>query len=223
MRKFPKKSIADGGNVDVKYAVATGDLEYTSTGTVSKDKTVNGAGLSVRIDQGGKPTEYAAGLSMLGGSEAVYNVEGKGYEAFRAYVSLSFDNGQDAEGAVSFEVYVDDEKTARYRSGVMTHATKNLALDVDIKGAKIVKLVTKTEDSSVDNSKNIGNWCDTKFVSSNVAVKSAKLKEKDFYYADGTKHSRGKVKGLEGEWKERSRKHRYVMIFDKSLKLLWEK
>lgn len=111
-------------NVDVKYAVATGDLEYTSTGTVSKDKTVNGAGLSVRIDQGGKPTEYAAGLSMLGGSEAVYNVEGKGYEAFRAYVSLSFDNGQDAEGAVSFEVYVDDEKTPRYRSGVMTHATR---------------------------------------------------------------------------------------------------
>ena len=136
-------------NVDVKYAVATGNLEYTSTGTVSKDKTVNGAGLSVRIDQGGKPTEYAAGLSMLGGSEAVYNVEGKGYEAFRAYVSLSFDNGQDAEGAVSFEVYVDDEKTPRYRSGVMTHATKNLALDVDIKGAKTVKLVTKTEDSRI--------------------------------------------------------------------------
>ena len=47
--------------------------------------------------------------------------------------ALSFDNGQDAEGAVSFEVYVDDEKTPRYRSGVMTHATKNLALDVDIK------------------------------------------------------------------------------------------
>ncbi len=62
----------------------------------------------------------------------------------------------------------------------MTHATKNLALDVDIKGAKTIKLVTKTEDSSVDNSKNIGNWCDTKFVSSNVAVKSAKLKEKRF-------------------------------------------
>jgi len=47
--------------------------------------------------------------------------------------------------------------------------------------------------------------------------------KKDFYYADGTKHSRGKVKGLEGEWKERSRKHRYVMVFDKSLKLLWKK
>ncbi len=46
--------------------------------------------------------------------------------------------------------------------------------------------------------------------------------KKDFYYADGTKHSRGKIKGAEGEWKERSRKHRYVMVFDKSLKLLWD-
>ena len=45
--------------------------------------------------------------------------------------------------------------------------------------------------------------------------------KKDFYYADGTKHSRGKVKGAEGEWKDRSRKHRYVMIFDKNLDLLW--
>ena len=46
--------------------------------------------------------------------------------------------------------------------------------------------------------------------------------KKDFYYSDGTKHSRGRVKGSEGEWKERSRKHRYVMIFDKSLKLAWK-
>jgi hypothetical protein len=49
--------------------------------------------------------------------------------------------------------------------------------------------------------------------------------KKDFYYVDGTKHSRGKVKGAEGEWKERSRKHRYLMIFDEELekKLKWEK
>jgi hypothetical protein len=48
--------------------------------------------------------------------------------------------------------------------------------------------------------------------------------KKDFYYADGTKHSRGSVKGLEGEWRDRSRKHRYMMIFDKELqkKLTWK-
>ena len=38
------------------------------------------------------------------------------------------------------------------------------------------------------------------------------------------KHSRGPIKGLEGEWRERSRKHRYLMIFDKKLKerLTWK-
>jgi len=48
--------------------------------------------------------------------------------------------------------------------------------------------------------------------------------KKDFYYADGTKHSRGKVKGTEGEWKDRSRKHRYLIIYNKELKkrLTWE-
>ena len=48
--------------------------------------------------------------------------------------------------------------------------------------------------------------------------------KKDFYYADGTKHSRGSTKGKDGEWRERSRKHRYLMIFDKNLKkrLTWK-
>ena len=48
--------------------------------------------------------------------------------------------------------------------------------------------------------------------------------KKDFYYTDGTKHSRGSVRGVEGEWKERTRKHRYLMVFDKSLqdKLAWK-
>ena len=47
-------------------------------------------------------------------------------------------------------------------------------------------------------------------------------KKKDFYYSDGTKHSRGKIKGSEGEWKERSRKHRFLLVFDKSLEVLWK-
>jgi len=38
------------------------------------------------------------------------------------------------------------------------------------------------------------------------------------------KHSRGPTKGLEGEWRPRSRKHRYLMIFDNELekRLKWE-
>jgi hypothetical protein len=45
--------------------------------------------------------------------------------------------------------------------------------------------------------------------------------KKDFWFNDGTKHSRGKVAGREGEWRDRSRKHRYLMVFDKSLKVIW--
>jgi hypothetical protein len=48
--------------------------------------------------------------------------------------------------------------------------------------------------------------------------------KKDFYYEDGTKHSRGPMRGIKGEWRERSRKHRYLMVFDKELekKLTWK-
>ena len=35
------------------------------------------------------------------------------------------------------------------------------------------------------------------------------------------KQSRGKTKGVEGEWRPRSRKHRYLMVFDKSLNVRW--
>jgi hypothetical protein len=48
--------------------------------------------------------------------------------------------------------------------------------------------------------------------------------KKDFYYSDGTKHSRGSISGIDGEWRSRSRKHRYLMVFEKELKerLTWK-
>lgn len=52
-------------------------------------------------------------------------------------------------------------------------------------------------------------------------------KKKDFWILqdDGSykKHSRGKTKGVAGEWRDRSRKHRFVMTFDKTLNMLWVK
>jgi len=44
--------------------------------------------------------------------------------------------------------------------------------------------------------------------------------KKDFYI-DGKIQERGKTKGVAGEWRDRPIKHRYVWIFDKSLKLKW--
>ena len=51
--------------------------------------------------------------------------------------------------------------------------------------------------------------------------------KKDFWIKqnDGSfvKHSRGKMSGLNGEWRQRSRKHRYLMVYDKTLKVQWNK
>jgi hypothetical protein len=50
--------------------------------------------------------------------------------------------------------------------------------------------------------------------------------KKDFWILqeDGTykKHQRGKIRGLQGEWRPRSRKHKYLLIFDKRLKCKWK-
>ncbi len=51
--------------------------------------------------------------------------------------------------------------------------------------------------------------------------------KKDFWIEqpNGTykKHSRGKTKGVKGEWRPRSRKHRYLIVFDKKLNVRWKK
>lgn len=44
--------------------------------------------------------------------------------------------------------------------------------------------------------------------------------KKDFW-VNNKRQERGKTKGLEGFWQLRSQKHRYIMIFDKSLSLKW--
>ncbi len=74
--------------------------------------------------------------------------------------------------------------------------------------------------SYADNSHHVG----TIYRACNFKYYGLTDRKKDFYYSDGTKHSRGKVKGAEGEWRERSRKHRYLMVFDKKLqeRLTWK-
>lgn len=50
-------------------------------------------------------------------------------------------------------------------------------------------------------------------------------KKKDFWIEqeDGTyvKHTRGKTVGIKGEWRPRSQKHRYMIVYDKSLTPNW--
>jgi hypothetical protein len=51
-------------------------------------------------------------------------------------------------------------------------------------------------------------------------------KKKDFWVDKGngkfTKLQRGKCKHLKGEWRDKSQKHRYMIVYDKTLKTTWQ-
>ena len=49
--------------------------------------------------------------------------------------------------------------------------------------------------------------------------------KKDFYIKTPNgfvKHSRGKTKGVDGEWRPRTRKHRFLKVFDDKLSVKWK-
>jgi hypothetical protein len=64
------------------------------------------------------------------------------------------------------------------------------------------------------------------YAASNFGYYGLTSPKKDFWISqiDGSyiKHNRGKVKGIDGEWRDRTRKHRFVMIFDDTLKIRWK-
>jgi len=51
--------------------------------------------------------------------------------------------------------------------------------------------------------------------------------KKDFWFksenGEFKKHSRGSVKGFDGEWRPRSRKHRFMIVMDKTLSVVWKR
>jgi hypothetical protein len=61
--------------------------------------------------------------------------------------------------------------------------------------------------------------CNFKYYGESAVKKDFWIKQDDGSYI---KHVRGKMKHLEGEWRPRNRKHRYVLIYDKNLTMKWE-
>lgn len=65
----------------------------------------------------------------------------------------------------------------------------------------------------------------TVYAASNFKYYGLSAPKKDFWIKrpDGSfvKHSRGPVKGIEGEWRHRTRKHRFLLTYDKSLSCKW--
>jgi hypothetical protein len=82
---------------------------------------------------------------------------------------------------------------------------------------ELKRLGIKSVISYADSSRHVGSV----YQAANFTYHGLSPQKNDFFFADGTKLSRGKSKGFEGQWLPRSRKHRYVFMFDKNIKCIW--
>jgi hypothetical protein len=77
---------------------------------------------------------FSRGLGSHANAELVWNIEGK-YRRFQTWVGCNHNNA----ATVTFEVLVDGQK--RWESGVMRHETPAKWVDVDVKGARELKVL----------------------------------------------------------------------------------
>lgn len=91
--------------------------------------------------------------------------------------------------------------------------------------SKTLKLLRKT-----NNVRAVLSYADSDYHSGiiyracNFVYYGLSAPKKDYWFnTDGVwvKHSRGKLKGVIGEWRTRSQKHRYMLIYDKNLVCKW--
>jgi len=94
-----------------------------------------------------------------------------------------------------------------YTSWFVSRAIKRLCKDTE------VRAIISYADSSVGHIGSIYRACN--------ALYCGVTKPKNDFYVNGKIKERGKTKNINGEWKPRPIKHRYVWIYDTTLKLQW--
>ena len=101
----------------------------------------------------------------------------------------------------------------------------NIASWFVARATRLLRRVTKVRAilSYADSAYHVG----TVYQACNFLYYGLTAKKSDFWFKqkDGSykKHARGSVKGKSGEWRPRTRKHRYLLVFDKSLKVRWKR
>ncbi|MDU4937356.1 MAG: NPCBM/NEW2 domain-containing protein [Clostridium sp.] len=121
-----------------------------------KDISISGNALRL-TDENGKEVSFERGVGAHSTSTITYDLTDKDYGYFSSYVGV--DRGMyNTVGSVSFEVYVDGEK--KFDSGLITSKEPMKYLEVDINGAKELKLVVT--DGGNGNGSDHATWGDAK-------------------------------------------------------------
>ena len=192
---------------DFKYI---SDYEWKSAskgwGEIGKDKSVSNNSLRL-TGKDNKEVVYEKGIGTHAHSEIVYDLTDKNASSFSAYVGVDR-HMYNSSARVEFKVYVDGE--IAYESGIMGAKDQQKFVEVNITGAKELKLVVTTGDNG-DGSDH-ANWADAKLYFVNTdrvdtteltkALEEAKKINKDDYTEESVKALEDKLAKAEDLLKE---------------------
>lgn len=181
--------------VDMKDYRYLTDYDWKSANsgwkTVNKDKSVDNNKLTLTGEEG-QAISYERGIGTHATSTIVYDLSDKDYAYFSSYVGVDREM-HGSVGSISFEVYIDGEK--KFDSGIMNSRDPQKYVEVDINGAKELKLVVK--DGGNGNGSDHATWGDAKLHFANdikgnyeeleSLVKEARNYEKDKYTEESFK------------------------------------
>jgi len=146
--------------VNMEDYVYLTDMDWTSTKNsyTAPRKDVSTSQNVIRLTgAAGEEMVFDRGIGAHSTSTIVYDLSNENYDYFTSYVGVDRQM-YGTVGSVAFEVYVDGK--LQYTSGVMTSKQAMEYVEVDINGAKELKLVV-TDGGNGDGSDH-ANWADAK-------------------------------------------------------------
>lgn len=134
------------------------DWNSTNNSYTAPKKDISISGRALRLTgENGQEVSYERGIGSHSTSTIIYNLSDKDYAYFTSYIGVDRQM-YGTVGSVSFEVWVDGEK--KFDSGLMTSRDSQKYVEVDINGAKELKLVVT--DGGNGNGSDHATWGDTK-------------------------------------------------------------
>ena len=163
------KGIADisGTKVEIstKVNVAEGDFasdiswKSATVGWESIQKDKSNGGNPLKLIVGNKVTTFSKGIGTHADSTIIYDVTGKDYKYFQSYIGNDQEMSASNSDGIRFMVYADNN--LKYDSGVMKTNDPAKFINVDIEGAKEVKIVA---DKVGHNGSDHADWAEALFV-----------------------------------------------------------
>ena len=164
--------------VDMNDYTYLTEYEWKSTNNsyTAPRKNIAISGNALRLtNENGQEVSYEKGIGAHSTSTIIYDLSDKDYAYFSSYIGVDRQM-YGTVGSVSFEVWVDGEK--KFDSGLMNSRDSQKYVEVDINGAKELKLVVT--DGGNGNGSDHGVWGDTKLHFANsegMEINTAQLDE----------------------------------------------